>query len=565
MPYFKVIPCILFLTVLFCMCQSNKYEDIYKWPTIAISILVRNQAHTLPYFLTCLHNLDYPKNRLYIWIYSDYNSDNSITILEHWLNKYGLEYNGVMLIANETTPHLHPDETRSTHWSPGHFRHIIKLREQALNFTRHLWADYIFMLDADAFLTNNATLKLLVKKELQLSAPMLISDGLYSNFWCAMTEYYYYKRTDNYMPMLNRENIDCFKVAMVHTAVLMDMRMRHSDHYTYIPENIPKYIGPEDDIIAFAVNANKLGIPMHICNDEFYGFVPIPVDDNDDPKNNLEQMLNVKLEALGRHMPLPLNDDLKSFVHYPYKWKFGLKEIYMINLERRKDRRRLMEMSFDELGMDVKIINAVDGKTLDMKNLREHSITLMPNYEDPYHKRPMKAGEVGCFLSHYNIWQDMVARNLSMALILEDDIHFVPYFRHRLLRLLSEVELIKWDFMYLGRKALMDKEEESVSVHTVRPLYSYWTLGYVLKKSGAEKLIAAEPLSSMLPVDEFLPIMFDQHPNASWKAHFQKRNLIALSSTPFLVHPTHYTGQEGYISDTEDSDVVTETTLKTEL
>ncbi|CAB3226123.1 unnamed protein product [Arctia plantaginis] len=60
----------------------------------------------------------------------------------------------------------------------------------------------------------------------------------------------------------------------------------------------------------------------------------------------------------------------------------------------------------------------------------------------------------------------------------------------------------------------------------------------------------------MLPVDEFLPIMFDQHPNDEWKAHFPVRNLQAYSAAPLLVNPTHYTGQDGYISDTEDSAIV---------
>lgn len=42
--------------------------------------------------------------------------------------------------------------------------------------------------------------------------------------------------------------------------------------------------------------------------------------------------------------------------------------------------------------------------------------------------------------------------------------------------------------------------------------YSYWTLGYMISLQGAKKLLAAEPLKRMLPVDEFLPIMFDKHP-----------------------------------------------------
>lgn len=34
------------------------------------------------------------------------------------------------------------------------------------------------------------------------------------------------------------------------------------------------------------------------------------------------------------------------------------------------------------------------------------------------------------------------------------------------------------------------------------------------------------------------------------------RDLKALSVHPLLVNPTHYTGEEGYISDTEDTSVI---------
>lgn len=38
-----------------------------KKNTVVIAILVRNKAHVLPYFLTCLERLDYPKDRLLLW------------------------------------------------------------------------------------------------------------------------------------------------------------------------------------------------------------------------------------------------------------------------------------------------------------------------------------------------------------------------------------------------------------------------------------------------------------------------------------------------------------------
>lgn len=54
------------------------------------------------------------------------------------------------------------------------------------------------------------------------------------------------------------------------------------------------------------------------------------------------------------------------------------------------------------------------------------------------------------------------------------------------------------------------------AVENVRNLvvaeYSYWTLSYAISMQGAQKLLNAEPLSKMLPVDEFLPIMYDKHP-----------------------------------------------------
>lgn len=36
-------------------------------------------------------------------------------------------------------------------------------------------------------------------------------------------------------------------------------------------------------------------------------------------------------------------------------------------------------------------------------------IHYLPGWKDPWGERPMTFGEVGCFLSHYNIWQKVSA------------------------------------------------------------------------------------------------------------------------------------------------------------
>ncbi|XP_034520504.1 inactive glycosyltransferase 25 family member 3 isoform X5 [Ailuropoda melanoleuca] len=135
-----------------------------------------------------------------------------------------------------------------------------------------------------------------------------------------------------------------------------------------------------------------------------------------------------------------------------------------------------------------------------------------------------------------------------------------PDRRERMLSSLWEMEISgrvvdAVDGRYLGRKQVNPEEEAAVEglPHLVVAGYSYWTLAYVLSLAGARKLLASQPLRRMLPVDEFLPIMFDQHPNEQYKAHFWPRDLRAFSARPLLAAPTHYAGDAEWLSDTETS------------
>lgn len=51
--------------------------------------------------------------------------------------------------------------------------------------------------------------------------------------------------------------------------------------------------------------------------------------------------------------------------------------------------------------------------------------------------------------------------------------------------------------------------------------------------------------------------MFNQHQNNTWKEAFTNRNLVAWSAAPLLLFPSRYTGDDGYFSDTEESDTIT--------
>lgn len=304
-----------------------------------------------------------------------------------------------------------------------------------------------------------------------------------------------------------------------------------------------------------------------MCNKEVYGFLPVPLRAHSTLQDEAESFLHVHLEVMVKHPP----PEPSRYVSVPAKTpdKMGFDEVFMINLKRRRDRRERMLRALREQEIEVRLLEAVDGKAMNASQVEALGIQMLPGYKDPYHGRPLTKGELGCFLSHYRIWTEVVERGLQKSLVFEDDLRFEIFFKRRLMNLMRDVERerLDWDLIYVGRKR-MQVEQPEKAVPRVRNLveadYSYWTLGYALSQEGARKLVGADPFGKMLPVDEFLPIMYDKHPVAEYKAHYQSRDLKAFSAEPLLIHPTHYTGQPGYLSDTETSTIWDNETVATD-
>ncbi|MGV6478762.1 glycosyltransferase family 25 protein [Pantoea agglomerans] len=86
--------------------------------------------------------------------------------------------------------------------------------------------------------------------------------------------------------------------------------------------------------------------------------------------------------------------------------------IFVINLARSTERRASIERQLDELKLDYEIIEAVDGSQLSYADIKRETRPL--NYA-------LSCGEVGCALSHINVYKKISAENIPFALILEDD------------------------------------------------------------------------------------------------------------------------------------------------
>ncbi|KAK2822138.1 hypothetical protein Q5P01_022203 [Channa striata] len=544
--------------------QQAQQESSLLKPTVLITILARNVQHSLPYFLGCIDRLDYPKDRIAIWAAADHSVDNSTAILQEWLKGvqhlyHSLEWRPL------GQPSFYADEEGPKHWPDSRFTHVLKLKQAAIRAARRLWADYILFADSDNLLTNPQVLNNLMAENLTLVAPMLESKSLYSNFWCGITPQGYYRRTPEYIPIRKWEKRGCFAVPMVHSTYLLDLRRRATQALTFHPPH-PQYPYYLDDIMSFAFSARQAGVLMYVCNKEHYGYLPVPLQPDQTLQEEEESFIHTLTEALIDYTMEP-----SQYVHTTTKeqGKMGFDEIFLINLKRRSDRRVRMLSSLAVLRINATVTEAVDGKALNSSQLQAMGIDMLPGYKDPYSGRVLTRGEIGCFLSHYNIWKQVVQQELQQVLVLEDDVRFEPRFCSRLASIMDSVQRARldWDLIYVGRKRLQVTEPEDWVKGVrdlVHPGYSYWTLGYVLSLQGAKKLLQANPLNKMLPVDEFLPVMFNKHPKDEYMQYFEQRDLKTFSVEPLLLFPTHYTGEPGYFSDTETSSIWDDEAVETD-
>lgn len=184
---------------------------------------------------------------------------------------------------------------------------------------------------------------------------------------------------------------------------------------------------------------------------------------------------------------------------------------YVINLSDRKDRMDLFESqktvgtpNYGYVGRSLNSLkyerfDAVDGSKLTYQQLKKLGYDTDSNWIDPIHSTHLTSGEVGCFLSHYNLWKKCIELNVPLC-ILEDDA-VVP---DNLYDDLDEL-LETYNFIYLGWKE-MEKSLPTFDSRFVIPVYPYWALAYVITPEAAKILVNSEIEQNIIPVDEYLPL-----------------------------------------------------------
>lgn len=166
--------------------------------------------------------------------------------------------------------------------------------------------------------------------------------------------------------------------------------------------------------------------------------------------------------------------------------------IYVINLERAKERRERISAQLERLGLPYTIFPAVDGRTITHETLaRAYAEN---DARSTY--REMTHGEIACALSHIGVYQRILEEGHRHALVLEDDAllgESVPQVLSALSALMQadspDVVLLNHVDKYTnwGRKSLAVAGNSDVRL--VKRYGQWWRAhGYFLTRAAARSL-----------------------------------------------------------------------------
>jgi collagen beta-1,O-galactosyltransferase len=223
-------------------------------------------------------------------------------------------------------------------------------------------------------------------------------------------------------------------------------------------------------------------------------------------------------------------------------------KIYMINLKRKKHiadnslkkLKNLINTDKNNLFSNIKIYEAIDGQLLNMDDINKNlTIKALFTLKEPSSYDDIRSvGEIGCYLSHTNIWKEIIENNYNNCIIFEDDV--IPKVDYLTISKYIEDVPDDYDIAYLGwwsRTKSNSKDKNSNWLYTdkedkkILGLYSY-----IISNKGAKKL-----LSKAFPIDIQLDTYVSLYNNINddFKRYLCKEQLFIADKTILGNENTH--------------------------
>jgi len=236
----------------------EKYEDL------VVAIIAKDSAFCLDYYLECIYNQTYPKDKIHLYIKTNDNTDSTCTILLDFIKKHHSEYSSIYF-NNKSECELLKNYENHT-WNFTRFKVISRIRQDSIEYAKKLNAHY-FTCDCDNFLTNVLTIESMYNnKNIGVIAPMLLKlNSVYSNYHYSTTENGYYKDHSTYYEILNNNLKGIIKVDVVHCTYFINKKF--FEYINYIDSS------QRHEYVIFSETLRNNNIDQYIDNTAEYGFL----------------------------------------------------------------------------------------------------------------------------------------------------------------------------------------------------------------------------------------------------------------------------------------------------
>lgn len=243
-----------------------------RYPSVLVAIIVRNGESFLKFYLECLVNQKYPKDKIKIYIRTNNNTDRTSEIIKAWVGRFRDQYAYVEVDDGDLKVDL--QRYRQHEWNRERLQIIGELRNESLLRAAQIGCEYYFTFDVDTFIIDT-TLWELVSLNLPIVAPFLRNENpnsLWSNYFSDIDQNGFHVSTPKYHAILSRLIEGIIEVPLVHCAYLI-----RSDVLKCV-----SYTSPHGgyEFMNFADSARRSGFLQYLDNRQLYGY-NITMDPNE--------------------------------------------------------------------------------------------------------------------------------------------------------------------------------------------------------------------------------------------------------------------------------------------
>ncbi|XP_014892487.1 procollagen-lysine,2-oxoglutarate 5-dioxygenase 2 isoform X2 [Poecilia latipinna] len=224
-------------------------SQLHEYPDVLVGVFIEQPTPFLPEFFQRLLTLDYPKDKLKLFVH------NNEVYHEKHIQRFWEENRDVF----KSFKVVGPEENLSQG----------EARNMGMDLCRNdASCGYYFSLDSDVMLTNRQTLKLLIEQNRKVIGPLVTRHGkLWSNFWGALSLDGYYARSEDYVDIVQRKRVGVWNIPfMAHIYLIKGTVLRNElkERNHFVLEKL-------DPDMALCRNSREMGVFMYITNRHEFG------------------------------------------------------------------------------------------------------------------------------------------------------------------------------------------------------------------------------------------------------------------------------------------------------